>query len=891
MSVVDDFEKELLNRAKNAYSKWHRVDLHNHSPSSFDYAGSKASAIEDSAKQIRETGLSIVMFTDHGKLPDESFVKGVSQRSGALIIAGIELNIFADAFGKPKGKIHSDAFFHLLVGFNPNAEYDAGYWVKKVYEECGRATRGSGHQSIEGVDAPIEKVLECLSKAGALLIPAHLHSGKDAFRSRSLDDIYDDEHFLRFVPQFSALEVTDKKTASFFDGNQQETKRITATCIQSSDSHKADDLGWRPTWVQMQAPTFDELSASLRMRSRVSLDMPQEPPSYVEGLHIDGGFLKDCWIPFSPHCNMLIGVKGSGKTAALECLRFVLGAEVPKSNQDSVRAHLNHVLSSVGRVRCLVKRADATSVLIERSMANPQQFQLSFKDGRTEIISQSQALGFPTQILGWHEIEHAATDSGIRRKYLDTIAGQDAVMKLESAAKGEAQQIKYVHEQAAGRYQSFVTLNAQVTAQEELRKGLQELNDAQLIELRNKYELAISHREEMTRLVESLQATQQTRTQRLDTLFPFGAEMLIGSSPLSVQVDKLKAGLTDLWNSVTEFGQTIGLKIDETIQRSREILIEADSEFARFAKDYEAAVNLLPPDKRSLLEAHRQVLESTRELSALQGQRAQAKQDVENLLGQLIGSCDRVAEILTERTELRSNRLDAFAAGLGQTGVKLELLRLNNLETYNQYAGQYREGFNIFQNLKSGHPAANTMHKRLSRAYAALRENLISDNRWVFSHVEFAHYLTVFEEDDLTISFDPFFGSTASSGHRPLDQLSAGQRCTAMFPILLRLKDGPLVIDQPEDNLDNRHIASKISPAVTTDKRTRQIIMTSHNANLLVLSDPENVVVFEGKGAVGEIIEQGFLGSKTSAVTKHVLDILDGGERALALRNARYGNI
>ena len=110
-----------------------------------------------------------------------------------------------------------------------------------------------------------------------------------------------------------------------------------------------------------------------------------------------------------------------------------------------------------------------------------------------------------------------------------------------------------------------------------------------------------------------------------------------------------------------------------------------------------------------------------------------------------------------------------------------------------------------------------------------------------------------------------------------------------MFPLLLQLKQGPLVIDQPEDNLDNRHIASKISPVITRDKAKRQIIMTSHNANLLVLSDPENVVVYEGTGVTGVIVEQGFLATRESKVTKHVLDILDGGEKALEMRYAKYG--
>lgn len=148
------------------------------------------------------------------------------------------------------------------------------------------------------------------------------------------------------------------------------------------------------------------------------------------------------------------------------------------------------------------------------------------------------------------------------------------------------------------------------------------------------------------------------------------------------------------------------------------------------------------------------------------------------------------------------------------------------------------------------------------------------------------HLITVLENDDLDVRFavgkpgEPF---------SPIDQLSAGQRCTAIFPILLKLKDGPLVVDQPEDNLDNRHIAKSVSPVLVADKRVRQIILTSHNANLVVLSDPENIAVFEAVDGRGVLALAGFLSHRDSAVTQPVLDILDGGQRALDLRTRKYG--
>ncbi len=190
-----------------------------------------------------------------------------------------------------------------------------------------------------------------LRPANAIIIPAHLHSGADAWRSRSIDDIYTDERFLEFAHQFSALEVTDPRTSDFFDGKHTETKCTEISCVRSSDAHQADQLGWRPTWVLMQTPNFQELKSSLDLRQRVSLVEPATPNCYVLGIHVEGNYLRDTWLALSPHCNVFIGVKGSGKTAALECLRFALGVEVPRNSQEQVNAHLMHILGSAGRVK------------------------------------------------------------------------------------------------------------------------------------------------------------------------------------------------------------------------------------------------------------------------------------------------------------------------------------------------------------------------------------------------------------------------------------------------------------------------------------------------------------------------------------------------------------
>ena len=171
-------------------------------------------------------------------------------------------------------------------------------------------------------------------------------------------------------------------------------------------------------------------------------------------------------------------------------------------------------------------------------------------------------------------------------------------------------------------------------------------------------------------------------------------------------------------------------------------------------------------------------------------------------------------------------------------------------------------------------------------AYESLKTDLKKGFTLFLHTTEFNAYLSAFEGDDLKISFDV---GRPGQPYTPIDQLSAGQRCTAVFPLLLKLKEGPLILDQPEDNLDNRHIADTIAPALLEEKKSRQIAFTSHNANLVVLTDTELISVFESTGSQGYVKASGYLCTPKSAVTKDVIAILDGGRRALELRYQKYG--
>jgi DNA repair exonuclease SbcCD ATPase subunit len=167
-------------------------------------------------------------------------------------------------------------------------------------------------------------------------------------------------------------------------------------------------------------------------------------------------------------------VKGSGKTSLLESLRFVLGGDVPQGRLQPVNEHLSAILGPAGKVSALVKRSDGAKVLIERSIAD-KTFLVTFDNDRQERITRPESLHFPAYILGWHEIEQAATDGNSRRLYMDSIAGKEQVRSLTEEAEVLCTSIRSQHERAANVYATYKQLEQQVARLKELRKGLQEL--------------------------------------------------------------------------------------------------------------------------------------------------------------------------------------------------------------------------------------------------------------------------------------------------------------------------------------------------------------------------------------------------------------------------------
>jgi hypothetical protein len=139
--------------------------------------------------------------------------------------------------------------------------------------------------------------------------------------------------------------------------------------------------------------------------------------------------------------------------------------------------------------------------------------------------------------------------------------------------------------------------------------------------------------------------------------------------------------------------------------------------------------------------------------------------------------------------------------------------------------------------------------------------------------------------------------NTAPDGDPPtwqtLEALSTGQKATAVLLLLLLESEAPLVVDQPEDDLDNRFITEGVVPIMRQEKGHRQFVFSTHNANIPVLGDAELILGLaasgEGKEGHAKIAPEHMGSIDSKPVCELVEEILEGGKDAFEMRRSKYG--
>jgi DNA repair ATPase RecN len=797
---IASFRRELAASAIGPGAHWRKADFHIHVPGSSDYEYRAVDAFERLGQALSSTGCDFAVVLKHQEFPSREEIRRLQAHCPkTTLIPGAEINVLVDALFKKIGK---DYFFHCIVAVDPAQDGDYGYLLRRAQEEF---TYRPGDYPA-GFRSSILDLGNFFRSNNALFIPAHLHQSKSPETSRSIDDLYEDDAFLGFVKAgaFDALEVRQRKTAAFFDGNKLTAEGLPippSVCVSSTDAHHHDHVlqRQRGTWVRVECSTFAELSSALHFPHRVSLDAPQVAHSRIVGMHVVGTFVPESWFSFSEGLNAFIGSKGSGKTALLECLRFALNTPVPSDRVDSIKRHLVHILGSAGYVECLVVREDGSELLITRRADSPDRISILDQSDQTQTVNATDSLSFPISILGWHEIEAVADKATARMTLVDSI-GDPLVIKTFQHRIGE--QVERARDLLPLLQRQVKKLDGSLRELWDLqrkRSALARLQQGDLLTLQEQYEWFLLTEQKLAALKEA--ATKKIAA--VPDAISSGLSVELQASPDQDSVGAAAAPLAMVREALTH-NEDIEKKGSSDLQEGLSAIAHAvdaavrelTKAFALFRDTvYTPKVNALPPEDREVLAKQIQVLEETKRLPVVERECGEMLRALKSSASELSASCESICALRDEIVAVRENTVDGLNRDL--TGVKLQFRRSTNHEARDHFQSRYgAEATTLVGYLQKFGNAEG--YQNLMALFRKLGELEITQDRWEVEDtlwdVKFVEFLSVLDDDDVEISLE-----VGRAGFVPIQNLSAGQRCVAVFPLLLRNSRGPLVIDQPEE--------------------------------------------------------------------------------------------
>lgn len=270
-------------------------------------------------------------------------------------------------------------------------------------------------------------------------------------------------------------------------------------------------------------------------------------------------------------------------------------------------------------------------------------------------------------------------------------------------------------------------------------------------------------------------------------------------------------------------------------------------------------------------------------LSARQTERAACEQRRRELFA-------RLSALRDERFALRKWVADDLTAKLGPT-IRVSIAQAQDRTTYRDLLAESLKGTSMKQGPVADRICAALPPQELFAIVQKGDEPRLMERtgidedraKKVVAHLRSSE--AIYAIESVEIDDEPHI-ELLDGEYKRSDTLSPGQRCTAILPILLLESDRPLIIDQPEDNLDNRFISCTIAKVLKSVQRARQLIFVTHNANIPVLGDAKRVFVLESDGRHARVAKVG-----TVDETKEWIEtILDGGRDAFLERKKVYGH-
>ena len=728
---------------------------------------------------------------------------------------------------------------------------------------------------------------------------------------------------------FDAVEIAMSTENKYYSGLHTDKIGIgPIACLLGSDSHNLCDIGLsgHTTLIKMTERNMSDLSKALKdPQTRIRYQDTIEETNYpkIQGIFIDGGFFDKKAFGFSDNLSCIIGGRGTGKSSLIDAIRLVFGDSYKGPNEtkkNDIQGRAKYTLSD-SIISILFEDADKQKYILRYNYENKETEIYDLDGNLLKDIIVADSSKFSLKIYGWGEIEELATD---KKGQLDLVDGfVEEASGIKNKIDEQYTQLEQNTTEVCELAKVIEETRPKIKDLPEKRDDLNRLNTTELNKIFSDYD-EVDHDQ---RVIKNIQAQTEeffNFVNEFDENSIYEKYLHVIKQDIGEDDHKAEQIIREIETKASgldkKFRDFVGdvEKIKSNIQDSLNKVIQKKEEIER--KLREKAIS--NEDIGKLIDRRRKLTKEVKELEEVEKEINIGNEQLRLLL------VKRFVEIIPELTakqrqlfEARNRKIKDINGKLADLGnkvnVRIELEFLRNRSQFQNGLGSHEEnaddgilkksGFN-YKEKKAAFRISESflpyefVQLILDRKIEELRTGVIIDDDTEQLSQEDATHIV----EHLYPKEENFFSSKLLRqllqlehikiydmpiivlDETPIEKKSPGQRCSALIPIILMESDLPLIIDQPEDNLDNKLVFSLVVDILRELKQKRQIITATHNPNIPVSGDSEQIIVLDTNTKDKcENISHGSIDNAT--VINWIKKIMEGSEEAFRIRAEKYG--
>ena len=926
-------------------ARWWKFDFHTHTPASIDYGKGPQSASlrqttpADWLLDFMRSGVDCVAVTDHnsGEWIDDL-------RSALSKLEQEQHPDFRPLHLFPGIEVTANGGTHVLALFDPKASSDT---VERLLGAI--RYRGEHGKSDIAAEASVIQIVEEVDKAGGIAVPAHADEEDGAWEltGNTLSPLLDSPGLFAVEikdPQSQPHPLYVHRKIGW-------AEVLGSDSHHPASSNQARYPGSHFTWVKMSTPSIEGLRLALLDGGGFSLRRSDEidpfdphaiPKNRIQTIELVNARYMGNGIParleFGPWLNALIGGRGTGKSTVVHGLRLVAQRKEEMNDLDERSTprqtfeRFNKVppnrnaeggLRADTEIICTFMRDEVLHRLLWRQDGTGVPVQEQSRDG-TWTDSASQAISgerFGMKIFSQGQIAEMAGENQLPLlQAIDEAAGVADLKENMELARSAFYATKAQIRDLDNKLVREETLSVQ---RQDVDRKLQrfEGNDhAAILTTRRHHG---QQQTEVDKRFASLEGCAERIEETADELqlenWPDG--LLDENLEEDQDVIKAFADLKENVRSAAQELRQVAQRLRERTDIKREELANSKWRLSveSSSTSYTELLQKLQEEGISDLEEYDPLVKQRRRLdgeqSALEAEKVEKDKLVIRAKQELVAVANARRAISEARVEFLSKNLSQnqfVRIALRQYGDDPRMIERSLREALGVPDDRFQDdilqyGVNgpqkgIVAFLLSDLPETPTdriakMETRLNNLKSQLASACLGQGDF---GGHFNNYLvrqhglnlglvdqldTWFPEDALDVRYNR---SGDGEDFQPITQASAGQRAAAMLAFLLAHGEEPLVLDQPEDDLDNQLIYDLVVQQIRESKLRRQIIVVTHNPNIVVNGDAEMLQVLEFGQGQCFVAQSGSMQEKP--MRDKVCEVLEGGREAFERRYRRLGS-